>query len=463
MSVHRWHIAVPARLVPRRLLARDLVPHRLVPFVVCAVLAATLVAVVVATSPPLGIAAAGLVVILALTLTEPATLPVLALPAVIVVERVGGGGPDGGGVNLSVSDLVLFAAFWAALLLRTHPPSRELRGLLWCSAFYQASTFFTVLVNPYTANVVEWFHAWLLVSGALLVGWSIGRAGRGQVALGLFLWAAAVCAVAAIVQALGDLAASGTWSPVYLERPLDMHKNLLGAVLATAALVVYQRPAWLGWSTLWTVPAFGLFAAGLLVSQSRQAILGLAVVMVVVVLRREPGRPRRSPVVLVVIAAAVALVWSTTSEQLTDGNEFNSANQRLAWYADSVRLWQDQPFFGAGLRWWTTGRTSYGFQPPNAELEVLTSAGIVGLVGFLVMFTGILVVLWRMHPAYGTLAFCAVLGRFVQGQLDLFWVAAQVPMPFLVAGICVGALARARVEPDARGPLGAHHDALARS
>lgn len=141
-------------------------------------------------------------------------------------------------------------------------------------------------------------------------------------------------------------------------------------------------------------------------------------------------------------------MWSTTSAQLTDGNEFNSANQRLAWYADSLRLWQDQPFFGAGLRWWTTGRTSYGFQPPNAELEVLTSAGAVGLVGFLVLFVGVLVVLWRANPAYGTLAFCVVLGRFVQGQLDFFWVAAQVPMPFVVAGICVGALARAEEHGD---------------
>lgn len=429
---------------------RVALPAYAVPFTVCAVLAAAAVGgVVVLVDPLLGVAVAGLVVILALTVTEPATLPVLALPAIIVVERVGGGGADGeGGTNLSISDLVLATAFWAALLLRTHPVSRELRALLWCSAFYQASTLFTVLVNPYTANLVEWFHAWLLVSGALLVGWTIGRAGRGGIALGLFLWAAAVCAGAAIAQALRDLAASGAWSPVYLEWPLEMHKNLLGGVLATAALVVYQRPTWLGWSTVWTVPAFCLFSIGLLASQSRQAILGLAVVMFVVVLRREPGRRRRSPVVLVVIVAALALVWSTTSAQLNDGNAFNSANQRLSWYADSLRLWQDQPLFGAGLRWWTTGRTSYGFQPPNAELEVLTSAGVVGLLGFLVMFVGILVVLWRMNPAYGTLAFCAVLGRFVQGQLDLFWVAAQVPMPFLVAGICVGAAARAERDGD---------------
>ncbi len=30
----------------------------------------------------------------------------------------------------------------------------------------------------------------------------------------------------------------------------------------------------------------------------------------------------------------------------------------------------------------------------------------------------------------------------VQAQFDLFWVAAQVSIPFVIAGICLGAMAR---------------------
>ncbi len=67
--------------------------------------------------------------------------------------------------ELSVSDVVLAAAFGTAVLLGTRPYSRALRQLLWLNLVYQFTTLFTVIVNPYVANTVEWFHAWLLVSG----------------------------------------------------------------------------------------------------------------------------------------------------------------------------------------------------------------------------------------------------------------------------------------------------------
>jgi hypothetical protein len=53
---------------------------------------------------------------------------------------------------------------------------------------------------------------------------------------------------------------------------------------------------------------------------------------------------------------------------------------------------------------------------------------------------GVLVILWRVEPLYGTLAFTVMLGRFVQSQFDLFWVTAQVSIPFLIAGLCLGQL-----------------------
>ncbi len=48
-------------------------------------------------------------------------------------------------------------------------------------------TLFTVIANPYRANVVEWVHAGLLTVGALVVGWSIGREGHARLALTLIL------------------------------------------------------------------------------------------------------------------------------------------------------------------------------------------------------------------------------------------------------------------------------------
>ena len=40
------------------------------------------------------------------------------------------------------------------------------------------------------------------------------------------------------------------------------------------------------------------------------------------------------------------------------------------------------------------------------------------------------------------MAFVVILSRLVQGQLDLFWVAVQTSIPFLIVGICLGAHGR---------------------
>ena len=111
-------------------------------------------------------------------------------------------------------------------------------------------------------------------------------------------------------------------------------------------------------------------------------------------------------------------------------------------------VWSQQPWVGAGLRWWYTDRFPFAFQPPNAEMEVLSSTGVIGLAAFLVLMLGALVVLWKMDPVYGTAAFAVLGSRFVQGQLDLFWVAAQTSIPFVIVGICLGAEALHASEPD---------------
>jgi O-antigen ligase len=380
----------------------------------------------------LGLGAALLVV--GLTFREPLALPVLGMPLLLLVNRVGGA--------LSLSDFVLFAAFWPALLFCRRPLSRPMRTVLWASAFYQATVLFTVIANPYVANAVEWFHSWLLVGGALLVGWAIGAAGHARAALALYVAGAVVVALFALAQFAVNLS-QGNTGPVYLDEPLLMHKNYIGCVLAFAAIIVYARPRWLRWNDLICLGLFGLFVAGILVAQSRQALIGLAVAIAVVALRPDPHR-HRSKVVLVAIAGAALVVGTLVQDQLESGDQYNSAYQRLTWFGQAIEIWQDYPLFGAGLRWWYTDRFRESFQPPNAEFEMLSSGGLVGLIGFLVMFLVILVVLWRVDSRFGTLAFVLVLMRFVQGQFDLFWVAAQVSIPFVIAGICLGAQAHAR-------------------
>jgi polysaccharide biosynthesis protein PslJ len=385
-------------------------------------------------SPMLGVAAAIAVLSLGLTAVEPAAVPIMAFPALVAVQRIGGES-----TNLSVSDFVLFAAFWPALIMMRRSPSRELRILLWLAAFYQASVLLTVVVNFNRAGVVEWFHSALLVSGALVMGWAVGVSGRARLAMNLFMAACCVIALVVCATAIQNYA-RGDFSPVYVGAPFNLHKNFTGCLLAFTAVVAYARPRWMGWSARRAWPIFALSVVAMLLSQSRQALISLAVGVAIIVLRRDPEHTR-SKLILLPIVPLLVFVYSVVREQAESGNRFNSLYERLTWYEQSLWLWDQSPWFGVGLRWWYSGEYGFAFQPPNAELEVLSSAGLMGLMGFLILIGGTLLVLWRIDPRFGTLAFALVLVRFVQGQFDLFWIAVHVSIPFAVTGLCLGVMA----------------------
>lgn len=384
------------------------------------------------------------VLLLGISALKPVTVPLLALPLLYVAARVASGGTD-----ISVSDVALAIGTLCALLFVRHPISAPVRNLLWLVAIYQSATLFTVVANPYLANTLDWAHSGLLVAGGLLLGWSVGRSGAGSLGLKLMLAAALVLATWTIV--VGVLhALQGDFRPVYLQS--GMHKNFLGTVMGITALIAYVRPAWANLSRRVGVTAFWWLAIGIGFTQSRQAVVALGLALVVLVLRSRTDR-RRSKVILLAIVPALVLVLTLIRDQVASDNVHNSVFQRLTWFQDAIDIWQTSPIVGVGLRWWYTDRFPGGFQPPNAELEVLTSAGILGLLGFLLLMIGTIVVLWKLPPAYGTLAVLAVLSRFVQGQLDLFWVAAQTSIPFVIAGICLGALALRENDDAERGAL----------
>ena len=382
--------------------------------------------------PLVALAIAVAVLLLGLTLADPTIIPQLAVPVLLVVVRVRLGWPE-----LSASDLVLFLAVWPAVALGQRPYSAPLRTLLWLVTLYQAATLFAVVNNPYTANTVEWLHAALLTAGALVVGWALGRAGRGAVALTLLMAGIGVIAFSTVAQGVSTLVEG--LEPVYPRFPFEMHKNFAGCVLAMGALIAYVHPPWMRWPRALAVATFVLCCLALLFTQSRQAIIGLAVALAVVVLRGDDTR-KRSKLIILGGIGALAFVTTLIRDQFDSGNQFNSVFQRINWLQDSMDVWLTDPIFGAGLRWWYTDRFDVRFQPPNAEIEALTTAGILGAIAFLALMAGILVVLWRVQPLYGTLAFTVMLGRFVQSQFDLFWVTAQVSIPFLVAGLCLGQL-----------------------
>lgn len=407
---------------------------RVVVWVVGAVLLAAVALMMgglVPRQPLIPLAIAGFILALGVTAAQPAAIPLAAVPLIVLVPRV-----DLGPVDMSWSDFSLGLATVTALVFTQRPLSAPMRNLLWLNALYQLATLFTVVLNPFTQNVLEWFHAWVLVSGALLVGWTVGRAG-------LATWGVNLLMVAIIVLGLitlGNAAVQylrGDFSAVYPTWPFGMHKNFAGTVLGFGATIAYARPRWLGWGRLPADVVFWFLAVGILTTQSRQAIVALGVAVLFIAWRQRGPEQKRSTLIALAVLPALALVATLVKDQIEEGSQFNSVFQRLQWFEDTIDFWAESPWVGHGLRFWVADR-GLGFQPPQVFLEVLASAGVIGLTAFVLMIGGTLTVLWKVPRVYATIGLALLLSRLTQSQLDLFWIAVQVPLPFLVIGIGLG-------------------------
>ena len=161
----------------------------------------------------------------------------------------------------------------------------------WLNLVYQFATLFTVIVNPYVLNTVEWFHAWLLVSGALIVGWALGAAGYARLALSLIVFTACVIAVLTLVRGRASSTLSGTSVRRRRRGRCRCTRTSSGPCSRSARSSPTSTPT--GWAGRkgWARLAFGLLAAGIVVAQSRQALIGLMAAIIIAVLRREHHRP----------------------------------------------------------------------------------------------------------------------------------------------------------------------------
>jgi hypothetical protein len=316
-----------------------------------------------------------------------------------------------------------------------------MRPLIWLGVIYQAALLPGLILNPYFDNYQEWVHELFLVLGSLVVGWVVGRRGQAFSAMSLYLFCCALIAVAAIGFSLYTLAEDGTFGPAYLPY---LHKNFIGNTLAYALLMAYVRPDWIGWGKKLSIALMLLYAGGIAASNSRQAILSVFVAIVILSLRSRQKGGGRGRLLLLALVPGVWYVGRTVHEQLASGDPFNSAGQRLVWFVQSVEIWRESPIFGVGMRWWYSDRFDAHFQPPNAFLEMLTCAGVVGLVAFIVLCAGGLWVVFQMDPRFGNVALAVMIARFCQGQLDLYWVAGNSSILWMVAGLAYGAQALER-------------------
>jgi len=386
-------------------------------------------AYLVPNSPNLALAGAAAVALAGIALYDPVLLPLVAMPLLVVSNRVGGGG-----LNLSMADAALFAAFWPALFFGRRPYTRLMRTALWLCGIYQVGSLFTVIANPYRQNTVEWFHAALLVGGALVVGWAVGASGRANLGVGLFVLMCVAVGIDATI--LG--ASTGFSDPIYPDFPVPLAKNFAGPLLSWAALVCFALPSWLRWPTWATVPAFVICTLGTFATQSRQALVGLGVGMVIIAFRPGLGRRFGRKLLLFATTPLMLVVAASVRSDLSGENQFNSTALRVPGLEDGLAVWRTDPLFGAGLRWWIGSPQANGFQPPSVFIEVLSSVGLVGFVAFVILMLGSLAIAWRIEPVVGTLAVAIIASRIVQSQFDQFWVSSLVSVPFVLLGVCLG-------------------------
>jgi hypothetical protein len=388
------------------------------------------------------IALAVAVLAVGLASTDIGLIPVMAFPATLLMMRAG---------PLSVSDVVLAAATLPAVILYNSAEAEDMRPLIWLGVIYQAALLPGLILNPYVDNYQEWVHEFFLVLGSLVVGWVVGRRGQAPSALNLYLFCCALIAVSAIGFAFYMLGKYGTFGPAYLPY---LHKNFIGNTLAYALLMVYVRPDWTEWSKKLSLALMLLYAGGIAASNSRQAILSVFIAIVILSLRSRQKGGGRGRLLLLALLPGVWYVGRTVHEQLASGDSFNSAGQRLVWFMESLEIWRESPIFGVGMRWWYSERFGAHFQPPNAFLEMLTCAGVVGLIAFIVLCTGGLWVVFQMDPRFGNIALAVMIARFCQGQLDLYWVAGNSSILWMVAGLAYGAQALERHQENTLRPQG---------
>lgn len=150
---------------------------------------------------------------LAITFVEPAAVPLLITPLMLINTRVAAGGAD-----LSVSDFVIAGAMVPAIVLAPKPFSRPMLTVIWLAIAYQVSTLFTVLTNPYAANVIEWAHAGVQVIGSLMIGWMLGRRGFGTLVLRILWVTGILLAIGAVISGVLQYA-SGNFGAVYPTYP----------------------------------------------------------------------------------------------------------------------------------------------------------------------------------------------------------------------------------------------------
>ena len=385
-------------------------------------------------NPDLLILFAGAVVFAAAICVRFPLAPVIAaVPASFLVLHIGGAG---GGNSISLADaFLIFAALSAIPLVRWRQATPLIRWLP-LVLFYQATTLLSVVSSPNRYDVVEWIHQLVMVGGAAMVGYAITIRGRELVSLQIY----AICALPISLWVLAVWIGHGLHPIAGLSGGLQ--KNTVGVLLVVAVLICQFANPWPHRKALAAATKY-LCLVGVLATGSRQAIIGLIVAATFTLVRDRPNhvgaphRIRQRTIVMAVILFILGVIaYVSVSQEANSTAKITSITTREASYSQTLDIWRTSPVFGVGERYWYTSNYPSAIQPPNAEVAILATGGIVGLVGLIVLLGGSLRLVWRIPPGFGSsLGLSVLLAHIVEGQFDIFWVTATGSLPWIIFGM----------------------------
>ncbi|HEX3980982.1 MAG TPA: O-antigen ligase family protein [Acidimicrobiales bacterium] len=400
------------------------------------VVVAALIGAVAGGSEWVGLALAALVLGLGIYVADPILLAVIVLPGSLLLQRVGGSG-----TNLSVADLLVFLAGVVCLFHVRWQEAGYLRQFLKGIVWYQAVLILVVMAHPNRYDVVEWFHRFSYLAASVLVGWVVASNGRTRQTLRLFLWCSALLAVLAMEHAVTGHFQPAQWG--------SYQKNAIGAVMWVAVAVAQINPPWAQLRRAETRVLEVFCIGGLLASQSRQAAISLIVALVAVTVL-NPDVRRRSKLVLLGLAPLAVAVYYSFSVAARNNPQFNSVSIRFGQIGDALHVWHLSPILGLGMRFYYLPQYITVTAPPNVIIDNLASTGIVGSIAFFYLVYMTMRTMGRLPYVFGTLGLAILLGHYVDGLFDIFFIGASMIPPFLIAGISLG-----MADADRREPVGA--------
>ncbi len=397
--------------------------------VVAAVVGATVVG-----HERIGLAIGAVVLALGVFVADPVLLAVIVLPGSLLVQRVGGAS-----TNLSAADLLVFVGGVVSLFLIRWRDAGFLKQFLQAIVWYQAILILVVVDHPFRYNIVEWFHRFSYVGGSVLVGWVVASHGRTRQAFRLFLWGSVVLAVITMEHAV-TLHFHPAQFGVY-------QKNTIGSILWVTIVLAQIRPGWAGIGKTEARLAEVFCIGGLVASQSRQSLILLVLALAVAVLLNPEVR-RRSKLVLAAAVPLGAVLYESFSFAARSNPHFNSVSIRFGQIGAALHVWHLSPVLGLGMRFYNLPQYVSVTPPPNVFIDNLSSTGIVGSLAFLYLFYVTMRTMFRLPASIGTLGLVVLLGHYVGGLFDTFWIGASTIAPFVIAGVCLGMADTARRNGD---------------